>query len=126
MFAFEGCLMAAIVRGSLVVKSLTDSRGEIERQGVRESMMNAVSDGARGLNASASPLRLAVALDGDPGTTRAAGTKFGLFIESLRDNAALDVVGVGDLTLSGPPRALAVAAAWRPNRRQWKEHYRKN
>jgi glycosyltransferase involved in cell wall biosynthesis len=87
-------------------------------------MLSVLQDGARGLDAS--PLRLAVALDGDPGTTSASGTKFGLFIESLRNHAETEVVGVGDLTLSGPSRAFAVAAAWQPNRRRWKEHYRKN
>lgn len=91
---------------------------------MRESMMNAKPDGAR--DPASRPLRLAVALDGDPGTTSAAGTKFGLFIESLRSNQSLDVVGVGDATLSGPLRPLAMAVAWRPSRRAWKEHYRKN
>ncbi len=72
------------------------------------------------------PLRIAVALDGDPESIGAASTKFGLFIEELRNTGTLDVVGVGDLTLNGPSRAVAAAAAWRPNRRQWKEHFRKN
>lgn len=91
---------------------------------MRVSMMNAIPAGVQ--ESESRPLRLAVTLDGDPDTTRAAGTKFGGFIESLRKSAAIDLVGVGDSTLRGPSRAVAVAAAWRPNRREWKEHYRKN
>ena len=72
------------------------------------------------------PLRLAVTLDGDPSTPGAAGTKFGRFIEALRASDAIDLIDVADSTLSGPTRALAVAAAWRPDRRRWAEHYRKN
>ena len=116
--------MVGAVHGSLDVNSLTMSRDESERQGIRQSMINVLADGAQ--SPDVSPLRLAVALDGDPDTTNAAGTKFGLFIEALRNHAATEVVGVGDLTLSGPARAFAVAAAWQPNRRRWKEHYRKN
>jgi len=71
-------------------------------------------------------LRLAVALDGDPEAPGAAGTKFGLFIQALRDHPAIDLAGIGDLTLGGPVRAVAAAAAWRPNKARWKEHYRKN
>lgn len=86
--------------------------------------MNAIPDCAR--QTDSQPLRLAVALDGDPSKPSAAGTKFGQFIETLRRDPVIDLVGVGDSTLSGPSRAMAAAFAWRPNRREWKEHYRKN
>jgi glycosyltransferase involved in cell wall biosynthesis len=68
--------------------------------------------------------RVAVMLDGDPRGSGAAQTKFGLFVDAVA--AATDVVGSYDLTLDGPGRLAAAAVAWRPNRRAWKEHYRKN
>ncbi|HEX5164854.1 MAG TPA: glycosyltransferase family 4 protein [Thermomicrobiales bacterium] len=89
-----------------------------------EAMKDAISDSTQVTGCD--PLRIAVALDGDPLATTAAGTKFGLFIEALRSHREVHLVGVGDSTLRGAPRAVAVAAAWRPNRRRWKEHYRKN
>ena len=55
-----------------------------------------------------------------------AGTKFGLFVESLDRHPGVELVAVGDSTLRGPSRAVAAALSWRPDRRAWKEHYRKN
>jgi glycosyltransferase involved in cell wall biosynthesis len=96
----------------------------VEQSDARDAITNSVLD--RTQASVCEPLRLVVTLDGDPLAATAAGTKFGLFIEALNAHQAVHLVGVGDSTLSGVSRAFAAAAAWRPNKRHWKEHYRKN
>lgn len=63
-------------------------------------------------------------LDGDPYQAGATATKFGQFVETL--GSMTTVVGINDLRLSGYQRLLAIALTFRPDRRLWKEHYRKN
>jgi alpha-maltose-1-phosphate synthase len=67
---------------------------------------------------------LALMLDGDPYRPGATATKFGAFARAMDD--VVDVVGVNDLRLSGYQRFVAAALTFRPDRRAWKEHYRKN
>lgn len=72
------------------------------------------------------PVRIALTLDGDPATVTAAGTKFGLFVDAVEQHPDLGLIAVGDSTLGGAQRGMAAAAAFRPNVKRWKEHYRKN
>ena len=98
--------------------------GRDAQQGITVSTLVTASEGARFL--SNRRLQIALALDGNPDADGAAGTKFGRFVEAVRQHSSVDLVGVGDSTLRGPAKAFAIAAAWRRDRRQWKEHYRKN
>lgn len=68
--------------------------------------------------------RLAVLLDGDPGSGGSAASKFALFLVALVERC--NVVSVTDLTLRGPGKALAGVMTWRRDSRLWREHYRKN
>lgn len=67
--------------------------------------------------------RVLLLLDGqmDDAVNRA---KFGIFVEEL--SAQVDLVGVHDLTLRGVVRGITALVSWRPDRNEWREHYRKN
>lgn len=69
-------------------------------------------------------LKLALMLDGDPGSAGPTATKFGEFVAAL--DRAVHVVGIHDLRLTRHERLLAALLTFRPNRKAWREHYRKN
>lgn len=71
----------------------------------------------------ASP-RVAVLMDGTLHGHQAQATKHQWFIKALQE--AVDVCGVGDMTLHGASRLVSMAAAWRPNGYEWRAHYRVN